>query len=83
MLRAQSEAAEEKKYKEPKVAESVPFDDEEAGLKGSLVLIQSSNDKEMILLNADNKVAYGYTPSEDAEMQKEFDELRAKFKTGK
>lgn len=45
---AKSGASEDQKLKDPKVAESVPYDDGDT--KGTLVLIQSANDKEMIAL---------------------------------
>ncbi|BFH65743.1 hypothetical protein [Paenibacillus azoreducens] len=72
-------ASEDQKLKEPKVAESVPYEDEDS--KGSLVLIQSANDKEMIVMIIDNKVYMGLTPSgNDGDS---YSEIRSSFKTAK
>lgn len=80
-LGASADTPEEKKYKNPEVIESTPF--ESQGKTGSLVLLKSEDKKEIIILVADDKVAFGYTPSEKAETQKAFDEVRAKFSTPK
>ncbi|NWL86094.1 MULTISPECIES: hypothetical protein [unclassified Paenibacillus] len=80
-LGAASEASEDKKLKDPKVAESVPYDDEDG--KGAVVLIQAANHQEMIVLIIDNKVAFGYAASENAESQELFDQMRSQFKAAK
>ncbi|WP_018751820.1 hypothetical protein [Paenibacillus sanguinis] len=77
-LVSSAETTDENKLQNPVAAESVPF--EEEGKSGSLVLIQSDT-KELILLVVDGKVAFGYSPSEVAENQNNFDQIRSKFKT--
>ncbi|MGM1048902.1 MAG: hypothetical protein ACQEXX_22540 [Bacillota bacterium] len=77
---AKSGVPDDQKLKDPKVAESVPYDDEDS--KGSLVLIQSANDKEMIVLITDNKVTLSFAPSENAESDV-FQDMRSQFKTAK
>ncbi|MCG7408787.1 hypothetical protein MH117_15250 [Paenibacillus sp. ACRRX] len=76
---AKSGALEDQKLKDPKVAESVPYEDED--LKGTLVLIQSANDKEIIVMINDNKVYMGLAPSGNAEDS--FQDIRSSFKTAK
>jgi len=80
-LGAGSEVSEDQKLKDPKVAESVPYEDEDG--KGSIVLIQAADDQEMILLIIDEKVAFGYAAAESAESQEVFDQMRSQFKTAK
>lgn len=80
-LGAKGEVAEEEKLKDPKVAESVPYEDEDG--KGSIVLIQAADDKEMILLIIDGKVAFGYSASDNPESKEMFEEMRSQFKTAK
>ncbi|MFJ6211189.1 hypothetical protein [Lysinibacillus sp. NPDC092081] len=80
-VNAKSGVSEEQKLKDPKVAEAVPYEDEDS--KGSLVLIQSANDKEMIVLITDNKVTLSITPSPNAGSQDAFQDMRSEFKTAK
>ncbi|GGG16718.1 hypothetical protein [Paenibacillus aceti] len=78
---AKGEATEDNKLKDPKVAESVPYDEEDG--KGSVVLIQAADDKEMIVLIIDGKVAFGYAASDNPESQEMFEQMRSQFKTAK
>ncbi|OAB42381.1 hypothetical protein [Paenibacillus glacialis] len=83
---AQSNITDEKKrFVNPEVVESIPF--ENKGKKGSYVLIQSTDGtgktKEIIILTADGKIAFGYNNSNNANEQKNFDTIRAAFKTSK
>ncbi|HEY4391510.1 MAG TPA: hypothetical protein VGN02_09210 [Paenibacillus sp.] len=80
-LGAAGEVSEDEKLNDPKAVESVPYDDEDG--KGSIVLIQAADDKEMIVLVIDDKVAFGYTASENAESQELYDQMRSQFKTAK
>ncbi|KJB88618.1 hypothetical protein AZ66_06200 [Paenibacillus sp. E194] len=70
---------EDEQLKEPKVAESVAYDDGET--KGSLVLIQSADDKEIIALITENKVYMSLAPSGNA--GDSYQEIRSQFKTAK
>ncbi|WMT41258.1 hypothetical protein RE628_01190 [Paenibacillus sp. D2_2] len=80
-LGALGEVSEGEKLNNPKAVESVPYEDEDS--KGSAVLIQAADDKEMIVLIIDDKVAFGYTASENAESQELYDQMRSQFKTAK
>lgn len=59
--------------------ESVDYDDGET--KGSLVLIQSADDKEIIALITENKVYMSLTPSGNA--GDSYQDIRSQFKTAK
>ncbi|MDR0268065.1 hypothetical protein [Paenibacillus sp.] len=76
---AKSGASEDQKLKDPKVAESIPYDDGET--KGSLVLIQSADDKEMIVLTTENKVYMHFSLQNTA--PDTYKEIRDGFKTAK
>lgn len=70
---------EDEQLKDPKVVESVDYDDGDT--KGSLVLIQSADDKEMIALITENKVYMSLAPSGNA--GDSYQEIRSQFKTAK
>jgi len=78
---AKSGVSENQMLKDPKVAESVAYEDEES--EGTLVLIQSANDKEMIVLITDNKVTLDFTPSPNAGSEDLYQDVRSEFKTAK
>lgn len=70
---------EDEQLKDPKVVESVDYDDGET--KGSLVLIQSADDKEIIALITENKVYMSLAPSGNA--GDSYQDIRSQFKTAK
>ncbi|UNK18732.1 hypothetical protein MNQ98_01415 [Paenibacillus sp. N3/727] len=70
---------EDQQLKDPKVAESVAYDDGDT--KGSLVLIQSADDKEMIALITENKVYMSFSLENTS--QDSYQEIRSSFKTAK
>lgn len=73
---------ESKMYKDPKVMESIDY--EEAGKKGTLVLARGTvdgNEKEIIVLVMEGKIAFGFTPDGEGDVKAGYDEMRAKFKT--
>ncbi|CAH8771335.1 hypothetical protein [Paenibacillus dendritiformis] len=73
---------ESKMYKDPKVMESIDY--EESGKKGTLVLARGTVDgkeKEIIVLVMEGKIGFGFTPDGEGELKTGYDEMRAKFKT--
>ncbi|OBY77873.1 hypothetical protein BBG47_19630 [Paenibacillus sp. KS1] len=70
---------EDEQLKDPKVVESVDYDDGDT--KGSLVLIQSADDKEMIALITENKVYMHFSLQNTA--PDTYDQIRSSFKTAK
>lgn len=74
---------ENKRFMNPEVIESIPFSSQ--GKKGHYVLIHSKDEsgkiKEIIILTADGKVAFGYSNSPKEDENKAFEKVRSDFKT--
>ncbi|OBZ13326.1 hypothetical protein [Bacillus sp. FJAT-26390] len=78
-LAAAAETAEENKLLNPKLIESIEY--EEEGVKGSVNLIHADGDKEIIMMITEGKIMWGYTSTDEDEQTKvAFNELRSKFK---
>lgn len=69
--------------KDPEVIESTKFKDEKQKQTGSTVLINSKDDpsSEIIVLTVNGTIATSYSPSDNTDQQKLFDDIRKDFKT--